>query len=155
MKDLKEYIQDTNEKSLNESATMIASIMAASSAFNGYNGSSDNEPGLIKSIIDSIKDKRKKKIVAKAFSKLENDKDIDKLIEDFDKKYIEKIKNNLKGIYDEERIKRIIDDRSLYDIVDTTELTNLIKSKLDKIEIKYIDEIIKEIKSSKSKKFRS
>ncbi len=162
MKGLKEYIQDINEQSLNENVEMVASIIAASSAFDGYSGSSDDEPGLIRSIIDSIKDKRKKKIIANAFAKLENDKDIDNLLDELDKKYIEKIKNNLKNVDNaEERIKRIIDHRDLYDITDEVfqkdsykELVALIKSKLDKKEIKYIDEIIKEIQSSKNKKFK-
>lgn len=95
MKQLSKYIKD--EQQLNENAEMIAAVIASTIALDGYNGynssdSNNDRPGFIKSIIDNIKDKRKQKIVAGAFEKLKNDKDIEELFQKQRKQYIEELK---------------------------------------------------------------
>lgn len=162
MKQLVDYIKYRNDQRMNESAEIVASIIAASDAFAGYNGGSSDDHGIIRCIIDDIKDKRKQKIVSNVFHKLENDKDIENLIQDLDKKYVERlIEINKKYNRSESQIQAILNNRNIYDIIGYTakdekckELVELIKTKLDKKELKYIDEILKEIKYSKNKKFK-
>lgn len=162
MKQLSKYIKD--EQQLNENAEMIAAVIASTIALDGYNGynssdSNNDRPGFIKSIIDNIKDKRKQKIVAGAFEKLKNDKDIEELFQKQRKQYIEELKKiNRKHHLDKsegeltvtfDNYVKAYHNVGVLNYERKDEMIKLIKSKLDKKELKYIDDIFDEIRHQK------